>query len=144
MARQFGSYSPIVPLGVTWEESIELADENGDAIDITGYAVRAQLREAIPEVDPDTGAALAVPVLELTTASYYATAPTWPVFEAFTVPTPTNGTILLTVEAGDTWTGSPDNAKRKLVWDIRLVNPSTGYAIPVVLGKVTFTPARTV
>jgi len=27
MARQFGSYSPSVPLGITWEESLVLEDE---------------------------------------------------------------------------------------------------------------------
>jgi hypothetical protein len=52
--------------------------------------------------------------------------------------------MLLAVPADDTWTLSPDNAKRKLVWDVRLVNPDTGYAIPVVQGKVTLLPARTV
>lgn len=144
MARQFGDYSPVVPLGVTWEESITFQDEAGTAIDLTGYAVRAQLREDIPDVDPDTGDAIEDPVLEITTASYYGTAPAWPVLEAFSVPDPTTGTIELSVAAADTWTASPDNAKRKLYWDVRLVNPNTGYAVPVVQGKVAFLPARTV
>lgn len=144
MARQFGQYSPVVPLGTTWEDSIQLTDENNVAIDITGYAVRAQLRVAIPKVDPATGKALADPVIEFTTAAYYATAPAWPVYESFSVPAPTNGTILLAAAPPITWVCSPDNAKRKLVWDVRLVNPATGYTIPVVWGKPTFLPARTV
>lgn len=143
MARQFGSYSPAVPLGLTWEETIVLEDAGGTPIDLTGYAVRAQLREAVPVID-ETGQPLDVPVIELTTAGYYATMPAWPVVEGFSVPTPTNGTLLLAVPAPDTWVASADNAKRKLVWDVRLVNPDTGYAIPVVQGKVTLLPAVTV
>jgi hypothetical protein len=144
MARQFGSYSPAVPLGITWEESLVLEDENGTAIDLTGYAVRAQLRDAVPVVDAVTGAAVTVPVIEVTTQAYYTVVPAWPVVEGFSVPTPANGTILLAVAPADTWKCSPNNAKRKLVWDIRLVNTSTGYAIPVVNGKVSMLPGVTI
>jgi hypothetical protein len=144
MARQFGSYSPAVPLGITWEESLVLEDETGAAIDLTGYAVRAQLRDAVPVVDADTGAAVTDPMIEVTTPDYYTVLPAWPVVEGFSVPTPANGTILLAVAPADTWTCSPDNAKRKLVWDIRLVNDSTGYAIPVVNGKVSMLPGVTI
>jgi hypothetical protein len=144
MARQFGSYSPAVPLGLTWEETLVLTDDAGTAIDLTGYAVRAQLRDEVPVVDDVSGEPLTDPVMELTSAGYYATAPAWPVVEGFSIPTPADGTMLLAVPADDTWTLSPDNAKRKLVWDVRLVNPDTGYAIPVVQGKVTLLPARTV
>lgn len=144
MARQFGSYSPAVPLGLTWEESILLEDEDHTPVDLTGYAVRAQLRDAVPVVDDVSGEPIDEPVIELTTAGYYAVMPEWPVVEGFTVPTPANGTLLLAVPAPETWLASADNAKRKLVWDVRLVNPDTGYAIPVVSGKVTFLPAVTV
>jgi len=142
MARQFGSYSPCVPLGITWEESLVLEDEAGTPIDLTGYTVRAQLRDAVPVVA--AGVAATDPVLELTTAGYYATLPAWPVVEAFSVPTPANGTILLAVPATDTWTASPTNARRKLVWDVRLVNGTTGYSIPVVAGSVLLLQARTI
>jgi hypothetical protein len=144
MARQFGSYSPAVPLGLTWEESLALEDDNGAAIDLTGYAVRAQLRDAVPVVDDVSGQPLTDPVLEITTAVYYSTMPAWTVVQGFSVPTPTNGTILLAVPAPDTWMTSRDNAKRKLVWDVRLVNKTTGYAIPVVSGKVSMLPAVTI
>lgn len=142
MARQFGSYSPVVPLGTTWEESIVLEDEHGTPIDLTGYQVRAQLRATIPTLA--SGSPTTQPIFELTTAGYYATAPAWPVIEGFSVPTPTNGTILLLAPAAQfTPLASPTNAKTKLVWDIRLVNGS-GYTIPVVSGAVVFLPARTV
>ena len=29
MARTFGTYSPVVPLGTTWEESLVLEDADG-------------------------------------------------------------------------------------------------------------------
>lgn len=142
MARQFGTYSPCVPLGITWEESLVLEDETGAPIDLTGYAVRAQLRDAIPVVAG--GMAATDPVLELTTAEYYTTLPTWPVVEGFSVPTPADGTILLAVPGPDTWAASPTNARRKLVWDVRLVNKTTGYSIPVVQGSVLMLQARTI
>lgn len=142
MARTFGTYNPAVPLGTTWEESLILEDANGNAINITGFDVRAQLHEAVP--GRAGSEALPVPVLELTTEDFYSTAPAWPVLEAFSVPTGTDGRILLRVEADDTWLASPGNTKRKMQWDIRLVNKATGYVIPVVSGVVAFLPARTV
>lgn len=144
MAREFGAYSPAVPLGVTWEESIGLDDEDGNPIDITGYSAYAQMRSEVPVLDPATGNPTTTPVLELTTVHLHATPPDWPVVEALTIPNPTDGTILLRVDVDDLWTASPDNSKAKLVWSIVLVNTSTDYAIPVVQGKVTFLPARSV
>lgn len=143
MARAFGSYSPAVPLGTTWEESIALEDENGDAINIADYDVRAQLREELALRDADTGNAAADAVLELTTPGHYATPPAWPVFEALSVPSPANGTILLKLDVDDLWTASPTNERRKLFWSIVLVNPDTGYVIPVLKGKVSFLVATT-
>lgn len=69
MARTFGTYSPVVPLGTTWEESLVLEDADGMPIDITGYDVRAQLydmqlrsrldlSEKVPNKDRRFGAAL--------------------------------------------------------------------------------------
>lgn len=141
MARSFGSYSPAVPLGVTWEETLVLEDADGTPIDLTGYAVHAQLRAVVP--GRASGVATTDPVLELTSADFYATPPSWPVVEGLEIATPANGTITLSVATADLWTASPDNAKRKLYWSIVLVNPDTTYAIPVVQGKVSFLPART-
>lgn len=143
MAREFGEYSPAVPLGTTWEESVTLEDENGAAIDISDYDVRAQLRVVPVRRDADTGLAAANPQLELTTAGYYPTPPAWPVFEALSVPSPANGTILLKLDVADLWTASPTNEKRRLFWSILLVNKMTDYTIPVVQGNVVFLPAVT-
>ncbi len=80
--------------------------------------------------------------MEITTAGYYVTPPAYAV-AGFSVPTPTNGTILLSIGPGAFWRASPLNAKRSLVWSIVLVNAS-GYVIPVVSGKVAFLPNNTV
>lgn len=141
MARTFGSYSPAVPLGTTWEETLVLEDAEGMPIDITGYDVRAQLYGAQPA--RVAGGPDPVPVLELTTPGFYSVPPAWPVFEGFEIPTGTDGLVLLRLNAADTWVASPDNAKRKLLWDVRLVDAS-GYTIPVVTGAVVFLPARTI
>jgi hypothetical protein len=144
MARTFGNYNPVVPLLTTWEESLVLEDETGTAINLTGYDVRAQLRSTVPATDPATHAATTDPLLELTTSGYYSVAPAWPVYAGFTIPTPANGTILLSVPYANFRIVSPTNTKTKLFWDLRLVNKSTSYTIPVVSGKVAFTPATTV
>lgn len=139
MARTFGTYSPIVPLGVTWQEPLVMADEAGDAVDLTGYAVRAQLRAAKPVGSPPPS-----PVIEFTTPDYYDVAPAWPVVEAFSLPDPAEGSMLLTVQPVD-FAGvvSPTNERKKLYWEIVLVNQDTGEIVPVVEGKVVFKPAVT-
>jgi hypothetical protein len=135
MARNYGSYSPVIPVNVAWEESIELTDEDDVAIDLTGYDVRAQIYADYPVRDPDTGLAETEPVLELTTADYYAVAPAWPVVEGWSVPTPTNGILLLQVLVEDLWQLNETNQRRiQYVWDVQLVNDA-GYSIPVVSGK---------
>lgn len=144
MARTFGSYSPSVPLGLTWEESLTLEDEAGDVVDLTGYDVVAEIYAEVPVRDPDTGLATVEPVLQITTAGYHAGAPAWDVSEGASIPTPANGTILLAVDPDDVWLLSPTNAKVKLFWAIVLVNPDTDYRIPVVTGKVSATPSNVV
>jgi len=143
MARTPGSYSPAVPLGVTWEETIILEDEDGVAIDLTGYDVRCQLRAAISLRDEDTEIGVDDPLFELTTPDWYVSPPDWPVFEAWSIPAPANGTLLLSVDTADLWTASPTNEKVKLYWSILLVNPATLYALPVVIGKPSFLPQGT-
>lgn len=143
MARQFGDYSPSVPLGVTWEESFTLEDADGNAVDITGYDIVAFLMAAKPGRTAGTGAITPEPVAALTTAGYYNVAPAWDVIEAFTVTSAAGGAFTLRVEADDLWTLSPTNAKTKLFWSIVLVNGS-GYMIPVIAGRVALLPATTV
>ena len=144
MAREFGGYSPAVPLGVTWEESILLEDESGAAVDLTGYDVRAQLRAIVP--GRAEGVATSNPILELTTVGFYDSAPAWPVVEGLAIPTPANGTITLKVDVDDLWTLSPSNAKAKLIWSIVLIDEDVDepdYVLPVVQGKVIVLPAKT-
>lgn len=140
MGAQFGSYSPVVQLGVTWTETITLTDEAGDAIDLTGKSVRAQLRPVYPLRDGDT--AEPEPVLEVTTAGYYDTAPAWPVVEGFAISDPTDGTIAMTVDVDDVWRLSPDNAKRAYRWSL-VLEDAGGTVVPVVAGKVSVLPAVT-
>lgn len=144
MARTFGSYSPAVPLGLTWEESIALDDEDGNPIDLTGYDVVAELYAEPPVRDPDDGLATVAPVLQITTVGYHSVAPAWDVSEGASIPTPANGTIVLSVDVDDVWLLSPTNASRKLRWGVILVNTATGYRIPVVTGKVSVTPINVV
>jgi hypothetical protein len=140
MARTFGSYNPVVPLGVTWEETLQLTDADGDPIDLTGYGAQAQLRERtavlVEGEDPEA------PVLELVTAGLHDTPPAWPVVEAITIASPATGTLTIRVEVDELTPASPTNTKRKLLWELRLINEA-GYAIPVVNGKVVFLPACT-
>ncbi len=102
MAKAFGSYSPCVFLSVNWTETIQLfTDPNSTSpMDITGFAVRAQLRPTnTPLIDPITG--IPAPVLELTTPSFYMSPPAYPVLPAFTIIDAPNGIIGLEVNADD-------------------------------------------
>lgn len=143
MGRLFDDLSPEIQLGVTWEELLAAQTAAGAAIDISGYAMRCQFHEELPERDPDTGLALVDPVFELTSAGYYGTAPAWPVYAGLSSPSPTDGHIDIAVPVSELWTLSPDNAKRKLYWSLILVVVATGYTIPVVSGKATVLPATT-
>ena len=142
MALLFGSYSPVVPLDTSWQETIQLLQPDGvTPVDLTGYAVRAQLRPLVPA--SSNGVPTTNPVVEFTTPGYYVSPPAWPVVTGFSIPTPTNGTFYLSVTSAQYSTlVSPTNAKVKLYWDIKLVNGS--YIQPVVSGKVVFMPAVTV
>ena len=121
MAREFSSYSPTVPISATWEETLVFQDEDDVAVDLTGYVVDAQLRATL------TGTT----VLNLTTTGGH-----------WSIPTPTNGTLLLTV-IPETLSAllSSTEIKRKLYWAIALRRSSDNYRIPLVQGKVTLTRA---
>lgn len=141
MATQFGSYSPVVPSNTTWQESITLQDQNGVPVDLTGLKVHAQLRAIVPA--SAAGVPTTNPILELTTASFYVTAPAWPIYAGLSVPTPTNGTLVLNVPR-DTFLPliNPTNIKVKLFWDVVLVG-ADGTIQPVVSGKCVFLPGVT-
>lgn len=141
MATQFGSYSPVIPSNTSWQESIQLVDENQVAIDLTGLKIHAQLRTAVPVAS--AGVPATNPIMELTTAAYYGAAPAWPVYEGLSASTPTNGTIVLNVPR-DTFLPvlNPTNSKVRYVWDIVLV-AADGTIQPVISGKCIFTPGVT-
>lgn len=129
MARTFGKYSPKVPLGTTWEESITLADADLVPIDLTGFHARAQLRTGLNA----TGA----PVLELSSEGANPT---------ITITGPSG---LLTFRIPHTAVSalSTANIKRILLWDVELFTRDVGdevdYVIPCITGKVTFLPRVT-
>jgi hypothetical protein len=131
MARTFGEYSTDVPLGTTWEESFVLADEDGVALDLTGYKARAQLRTS--------KAALGAPVFELTSEGATPS--------MFVQPGAVAGLLTILVPSSQVSALSPNNAKLKLVWDIELYIPGTGgeddYVIPCIQGKVNLLPRAT-
>lgn len=141
MATQFGSYSPVVPSNTSWQETITLQDEDNQPVDLTGLAVHAQLRIAVPV--SAAGVPTTDPVLELTTADFYGSAPAWPVYEGWSIPTPTDGTLVLNVPR-DTFLPlvNPTNTKVKLVWDVVLVG-TDGTIQPVITGKCVFLPGVT-
>lgn len=144
MAATYGSYSPVVPLDITWQETIQLLQPNGATpVDLTGLDVRIQLRSAVPTVAGSVQTP--TPTLEFTTPGYYGVAPAWPKYEDVTIPSPTNGTIILNADSTHfSAIVSPTNAKVKMYWEIKLVNKITGYIQPVVNGKVVFLPAVTI
>lgn len=144
MARQFGNYSPAWPLGTTIEETFVFEDEDGEPVDLTDCAVRMQIRADETLRDPVTGQG-AAPVLELTSDAelYPVGFSAWPVIECLTVgeSDPTDGTIVLSLPADDTWTLSPTNEKVKLVFDIEIISGND--VIPLLRGKITASPRRT-
>ncbi len=110
MARQFGTYSPRVPINVTWEDAIQFLDEAAEAVDLTGFEVHCQLRTS--ELSP-------IVVLDLSD--------------------PTNGTVLIEVDPEDLIDLLPLTKKlKKYVWSIVLNRIVDKYRIPLVQGKVTF------
>lgn len=144
MARQFGNYSPPWPLGTDILEVFVFEDSDGNPVDLTGADARMQIRDEVPERDPDTGQALIAPLLELTTdlGLYPVGFDAWPVVEALRIgedadtPDPTDGHIVLELSAVDTWQLSDTNERRKLVYDIELLM-ADGTVIPLLSGKVT-------
>jgi hypothetical protein len=153
MAREFANYSPVVPLGTTWEESLRFLDEDGEPVDLTDCDVRAQIRAEEVLRDPNTGLGDSAPLLEvITDAALYPSAPAWPLIEGFTVgidpeapdtPDPTNGYVGLRVDADDTWHLSPTNERAKRLWDVEILDEADEAVIPLVTGKVIATRRRT-
>lgn len=122
MARTFATLAISVPLGTTWEETWQLLQaKNGPPVDLSGYTARMQLRPAI------TSASAA---LELTTAN-----------GRLTIDGPT-GKVTVKVDPADLATLSPDNSKRRFLYDCELTSASN-VVIPLFKGRVTVTPRVT-
>lgn len=139
MSREFGVYSPSVELFTTWEEDLQIVDEAGP-VNIGGLDIVAHLRLEKPIVLPAPA-----PVLELTTTGYHTVAPTYPSIAAFVVTDALNGRFRVNALPDEySEIVSPSNARMKLYWDIKLVNKSTGHAVPVIRGRVVFKPATTI
>lgn len=143
MARTYGSYSVAVPLNDTWEESFIIEDRDGNPVDISDLHVRCQLRAVHPVLL--AGVPLTDPVLELTTEGFYTTPPAWPIAEAFSIPTGTDGMIkLLALPADFSPYVSPFNEQVTYLWQIKLTDKPVTDTQPVVQGKVKFRRALTV
>lgn len=127
MSRTPASYSMQVVRGGTWEDEFTYTDEDGIAIDLTGYRARMQVRTAAGQYGL-TGAETLL--LELTTEN-----------GLLQIPDPTNGQVLIVVPADETLNLNPANAKKvKLVYSLELYVPSgvsPEYVIPLVQGSVT-------
>ncbi len=139
MASEFAEYSPEVPLGVTWEESMLFLDEDGNPVDLSGYTkAHAQLRlEKYTLLDED-GVPTTDPILEVTTPDAYDPAPEWPVSEGFTLGG-IAGTITEKVDVADLRRASPTNAKVKAYWELVLIG-AADRRIPILAGVVTLNP----
>jgi hypothetical protein len=142
MSNLFGQYSPVVPSNTTWQEQITFVDEDTkEPVDLTGLDVRSQIRTANPVAA--AGVPTTDPLLELTTPDYYGTPPEWPVYEGWSIPDPTSGTMILVVPR-DTFLPvlNPTNVKVKYVWDVVLVG-ADGTIQPIISGKPLFLPGTT-
>lgn len=151
MARTFGSYSPQIPLGTTWEETFRFVDEDGLPVSLVGCNIRAQIRDREVVRDAVTGLGDSNPLIELVnTLSLYPVLPSWPVKAAFaaglnpSTPDPSDGYIRQRVEAADTWLLSPTNRRKLLLWDIEIIDTADNDAvIPLITGRPLATPRRT-
>lgn len=130
MARTFPD-EPLelaIPLGTTWEEEWQLTDDDGVAIDITGYHFRMMVR------DRQSGELL----LLITDVGANPNAEI----------TPAEGQINIKVDAETVQDISPTGKKRATRWDAELYLPATNpddppYVIPVVAGSAVFTRRQT-
>lgn len=140
MGRLSGEWDPEIELGATWEDTVQLLDENEDPVDITGYDAVLEFYAEPPVRDPDTGYATVAPVLQLTTAGFPGAAPAWPRAEALTIVTGTDGTITIRAEVSDLWNLSPTNEKAKLHMALALIGDAD-YRIGATNGRAALLPA---
>lgn len=128
MSRTPAQASLTVVRGATWEDELVYRDENGVAIDLTGYEARMQVHTLAGQY----GAAITSKLLELTSDN-----------GLLTIDTPTGESVpcrvLIRLDPADHAMLNPANIKRdKYAWAMELVLPGApDYVIPLATGKLT-------
>jgi hypothetical protein len=102
--------------GAYWSQRLEWQDSGGSPIDLTGYTARMQVRKTIEADDV---------VIELTTANGRIT---------LGDPLPTDGVILLEIEATATDDLPATLSDRKWRYDLELI-PAGGQVRRLMMGK---------
>lgn len=129
MSRTPATASLTVVRGATWEDEITYRDEAGQAIDLTGYEAKMQVRTLAGQYGPDLIASL---VYQFTTGGDHLVIDTPP---GETVPC----RIRITVPAADHALLNPANIKKAVyAYAIDMTLPGApNYVIPLVAGKLT-------
>ncbi len=127
MSRTPASFSLQVVRGATWEDDFQYQDDSGVPFDLTGYEARMQVRTLDGRYGLTDAETL---VLELSTTG-----------GGLSVPEPTEGRVVLLVEAANTVVLNPDNLKKnKLAYSLELYRPGgvgLEYVIPLVEGSIS-------
>ena len=129
MSRTPAQASLTVVRGATWEDEITYRDEAGQAIDLTGYEAKMQVRTLAGQYGADLIGSL---VYQFTTSGGQLTLDIPP---GETVPC----RVRIAVPAADHALLNPANIKKAVyAYAIDLTLPgSPNYVIPLVAGKVT-------
>ena len=129
MSRTPASYDMTVVRGATWEDEFTYTDENGAAIDLTGYEARMQVRTAGGQFGTTTAETL---VMELTTDG---------ADPHLSWDTAAQGRLRITVAAADTIALNADNARKVgLVYGLEVYLPAGAapeYVLPFVQGRLS-------
>lgn len=131
MSRTAASYSMQVTRGATWEDEFTYTDDDGVAIDLTGYEARMQVRTLAGQYGTSSTDTL---LLELTTGN-----------GLLAFDTAADGRLLVVVPPDGHAALNPSNAKRaKYAYSIELYIPAGAnplvqpeYVIPLVQGNVS-------
>jgi len=103
--------------GAYWSQRLVYEDSAGDPINLTDYTARMQVRRTVDETGD--------PIVELTTGNGRIT---------LGDPTPTDGVVLLELEADDTADLPATPSDRKWRYDLELV-PAGGEVRRLTMGK---------
>ena len=125
MSRTPAQASLTVVRGATWEDELVYRDENGQAIDLTGYEARMQVHTLAGQYGTGTASKL----LEMSTSN-----------GLLVLDTPAGETVPCRVRIkvdpdGHTMLNPANVKKDKYAWAMELV--LTDYVIPLAAGKLT-------